>query len=57
MKAIMLSKYGGKPVFTTIPIPIPKDGESLIKVKYAPIHPADIYYSLGVYGTKLSLPT
>ena len=29
----------------------------LIKVKYAPVNPSDIYYSLGIYGIKKAVPT
>ena len=41
----------------TIPIPsLVNPDDLLIKVKYAPINPADIYFSFGVYGIKPSLP-
>lgn len=56
MKAISISKYGELLKMKTIPIPILKPNEFLIKVKYAPINPADIYFSYGVYGIKPSLP-
>ena len=56
MKAISLSKYGELLKVRTIPLPILKPDDLLIKVKYAPINPADIYFSYGVYGIKPTLP-
>jgi hypothetical protein len=29
----------------------------MIKVKYAPVNPSDIYYALGIYGFKKNVPT
>ena len=57
MRAISISKYGELLKMKTIPIPsLANPDDLLIKVKYAPINPADIYFSFGVYGIKPSLP-
>lgn len=56
MKAISISNYGELLKVKNIPVPILKPNELLIKVKHAPINPADIYFSFGVYGIKPNLP-
>jgi len=33
------------------PIPVPEEGEVLVRMKAAPINPADINFVQGVYGT------
>ena len=57
MRAISISKYGELLKVKNIPLPtLKKPDDLLIKVKYAPINPADIYFSYGVYGIKPALP-
>jgi len=56
MRAISISKYGELLKVKNIPLPNLKPDDLLIKVKYAPINPADIYFSYGVYGIKPALP-
>ena len=56
MRAISISKYGELLKMKSIPIPaLSKPDDLLIKVKYSPINPADIF-SYGVYGIKPPLP-
>lgn len=57
MKSLRLLKYAAKPILADAPRPIPGPQQVLIRLKYAPINPADIYYTLGVYGVKNPLPT
>ena len=38
------------------PMPVPEEGEVLIRMKAAPINPADINFVQGVYGVKPVLP-
>ena len=38
------------------PMPVPAEGEVLIRMKAAPINPADINFVQGVYGVKPVLP-
>lgn len=38
------------------PIPVPEEGEVLVRMKAAPINPADINFVQGVYGLKPVLP-
>lgn len=58
MRAINISKYGEAFSVKTIPKPKVKlHGEVLIKMKYAPINPSDVFYLKGVYGIRKPLPT
>ena len=53
MKGISLLKIAEKWRIREISIPkLSSPSDILIKVKYAPINPADIYFSYGVYGIK-----
>lgn len=38
------------------PMPVPAEGEVLIRMKAAPINPADINFVQGVYGVKPCCP-
>lgn len=38
------------------PMPVPAEGEVLIRMKAAPVNPADINFVQGVYGVKPVLP-
>ena len=56
MKAVHFLKYGEKLRLRNISIPSSNASQILVKVKYAPINPSDIYFSQGVYGYKPDLP-
>lgn len=50
MKAIHIARYGRFPVLKHLPIPSLGNGDLLIKMKYAPVNPSDIYFYQGKYG-------
>lgn len=56
MKSLTISRYATKITLSQIQIPKPLENQLLIKVSYAPINPADIYYTMGVYGVKHQKP-
>ena len=52
MRAIHIARYGRLPVLTNCPLPQRNNQEILIKMKYAPINPSDLFFYLGLYGIK-----
>ena len=52
MKAVHIQKYGRMPILSTCPIPVRSQGQYLIKMKYAPINPSDLFFYLGLYGVR-----
>lgn len=56
MKAIVLEGQE-KLVVKDVEIPVPKDGEVLVKMEASPINPSDIAFMKGVYGTKKPIPS
>ena len=52
MRALHIQKYGRLPVLTKCPVPCRQKGDFLIKMKYAPINPSDLFFYLGLYGIK-----
>lgn len=40
----------GKVELCKVPVPVPKRGEMLVKVKYAPINPSDVYCAMDVFN-------
>lgn len=52
MRAIHIQKYGRLPVLTKCPLPHRQPEELLIKMKYAPINPSDLFFYLGLYGIR-----
>ena len=57
MKGIKVTSFNDKLTTTTLMnIPLLKSGEVLIKMIYAPLNPADLALSKGVYGVKPLLP-
>jgi NADPH:quinone reductase-like Zn-dependent oxidoreductase len=50
MKALHIIKYGRFPVLENLPIPDIGDSDLLIKMKYAPINPSDIFFYQGKYS-------
>lgn len=55
MKAILLT---GPNEFSVeeIPIPVPRNGEVLVKIESSPINPSDVVFLKGLYGTKKEFP-
>ena len=57
MKSIVLKDKG---VFeyseNAMNIPVPGDGQILIKVEFAPLHPSDLYFMQGKYATNIDYP-
>jgi len=51
-KALVKVKPGETPKTETFPLPKPGDNQILVKVAFAPIHPADIYSMTGQHGNK-----
>jgi NADPH:quinone reductase len=59
MRALCLTDYGGGPGALRLlerPVPKPGPGQLLVRVKAAPIHPADQLFLRGHYGAKKPLP-
>ncbi|SEM90042.1 NADPH:quinone reductase [Stigmatella aurantiaca] len=59
MRALCLTDYGGGPHALRLvrrPVPKPAPGQLLVRVKAAPIHPADQMFMRGQYGVKKPLP-
>lgn len=57
MKALILNRYGGKLIYGESPLPkILDNNEVLVKMKFSPINPADIYFTKGMYGILKKLP-
>jgi NADPH2:quinone reductase len=59
MRAVFVSEPGGpeKLLFTkSEPIPVPSDGEVLIKHSYAGVNFADVYYRQGIYRAPKGYP-
>lgn len=58
MKAIQITEYGGAGVLTLhdLPIPEPKAGEALIKLKTAGLNFIDIYMRMGVPRVSVPVP-
>ena len=52
MRAIHIQKYGRTPVLSQCPIPSRLSGQFLVKMKYAPVNPSDVFFYLGLYGIK-----
>jgi NADPH:quinone reductase-like Zn-dependent oxidoreductase len=52
MRAIHIQKYGRLPKLTNCEIPQRLQGQVLLKMKYAPINPSDLFFYLGLYGVK-----
>lgn len=50
MKVVHIAKYGRFPVLHHLPVPKLEDSELLIKMKYAPINPSDLFFYQGKYG-------
>lgn len=50
MRAVHIVKYGRFPVLTELPVPDLGDNDLLIRMKYAPINPSDLFFYLGKYG-------
>ena len=56
MRALVLESLG-KVTLREVPVPKPKAGEVLLKIKSAPVHPSDLVFIQGQYGIKRDLPT
>jgi len=58
MKAIQVHRFGGPEVLELkeIPIPAPRAGEVLVRVRAAGINPYDTYMRSGTYAVKPALP-
>jgi NADPH2:quinone reductase len=56
MKALILTKFGGKLVIEELKVPTPGDSEILIMMDNSPINPSDNSFLKGMYGSKKSLP-
>jgi|JI6StandDraft_1071083.scaffolds.fasta_scaffold24285_2 NADPH2:quinone reductase len=56
IRAVQLEKFGGAPIYTTVPKPVPKEGELLIKVEASTINPSDHIFIQGQYFPR-PLPT
>jgi NADPH:quinone reductase-like Zn-dependent oxidoreductase len=50
MKAVHIAKYGRFPVLEHLPIPNLGTNDLLIKMKYAPINPSDLFFYQGKYA-------
>jgi hypothetical protein len=50
MKALHIIKYGRFPVLENLPIPEIGDSDLLIRMKYAPINPSDLFFYQGKYS-------
>lgn len=48
----------GKVTLKKVPVPVPKDGEVLVKVHYSPVHPHDVNFAMNFvnYGDEPKLP-
>jgi NADPH:quinone reductase len=56
MKAVVLSSPNSWEI-KEIEIPVPKKGQVLIKMAYAPVNPSDLAFLTGNYGIKKKYPT
>lgn len=56
MKAIILEDYNKPIQIKEVDIPVPKDGEVLIRVESTPINPSDLLFLKGIYPTDKPLP-
>jgi hypothetical protein len=52
MRAVHIHKYGRMPTLTPCPLPTRSAGQFLIRMKYAPINPSDLFFYLGLYGIR-----
>jgi len=56
MKAVMQDEACGKLYIKEIPVPVPKNGEVLVKMSAAPINPSDLSMLQGSYAEKPPYP-
>lgn len=56
MMAMVLEEFKKPAELKEIPIPVPKDGEVLIRVESAPINPSDLSFLKGHYSSNKPLP-
>jgi NADPH:quinone reductase-like Zn-dependent oxidoreductase len=54
--AVRLHRFGAEPVVETVPLPEPGPGEVLVRMRLAPINPADLNVIAGSYGRLPDLP-
>lgn len=57
MKKLIIEKTARLPKLVAAAIPQPSPSQYLIKMKYAPINPADLGFMFGKYGISRNLPT
>lgn len=56
MRAVQLYEYDGQLHVVELPVPVPADGEVLVRVAAAPINPSDAMFTRGLYGVRKPLP-
>lgn len=56
MKAVHIQQFNEKLALGDLPKPVVTGSQVLVKAKYAPINPMDVYYTMGYYGLDKSLP-
>lgn len=56
MKAAVLTRYGAKLAIRRQDIPKLSADEVLLRMKYSPVNPSDLYFLKGIYGDKKTLP-
>lgn len=59
MRALLLEGYSGVQALrlAEIPVPRPRPGEILVRVKASPVNPSDVMFCRGQYGVTRPLPT
>lgn len=56
MRAIVVKENGANPVVAEMAVPVPGQGEVLIKMHSTPINPSDLSFLAGSYGIKKPYP-